>query len=79
MTLGAEDSAMTTDRERLRLVLVNLIGNARDADLDKTSFFRATVLFPGNMFVEYTDGQRPLDLQDESAVYLGFRYGKLQR
>ena len=40
------------------------------------AFFRATVLFPNNMFAEYTDGQKPLDLQDDSAVYLGFRFGQ---
>ena len=46
----------------------------KDADLDLTSYFKATVLFPGNLFIEYTDGKLPTDVEGGSTVAAGWRY-----
>jgi hypothetical protein len=46
----------------------------RRADLDNTSYFKATLLFPGNYFLEYTDGKLPLDIEGASTVSVGWRY-----
>ncbi len=45
-----------------------------DAELDRTSYFKATVLFPGNLFLEYTDGKLPADVEGGSTVTAGWRY-----
>lgn len=46
----------------------------RSRDLDNTSYFKATLLFPGNYFLEYTDGKLPLDVEGASTVSVGWRY-----
>ena len=46
----------------------------RQADLDHTSYFKATLLFPGNYFLEYTDGKLPLDVEGASTVSVGWRH-----
>ena len=46
----------------------------KDAELDLTSYFKATVLFPGNIFIEYTDGKLPTDVEGGSTVAAGWRY-----
>lgn len=45
----------------------------RDKRLDNTSYFRAAVLFPKGLFVEYTDGKLPLDLQNAQTIAAGWR------
>jgi len=46
----------------------------RSRHLDHTSYFKATLLFPGNYFLEYTDGKLPLDVEGASTVSVGWRY-----
>ncbi len=46
----------------------------RAADLDNTSYFKATLLFPGDVFLEYIDGKLPLDVEGSSTVNVGWRY-----
>src|SRR5688572_959659 len=46
----------------------------KDAELDQTSYFKVTVLFPGNYFLEYTDGRLPVDVDSASTVSAGWRY-----
>jgi len=46
----------------------------KDAELDRTSYFKATVLFPGILFIEYTDGKLPTDVEGGSTVAAGWRY-----
>ncbi len=46
----------------------------RNNQLDHTSYFKATLLFPGNYFLEYTDGKLPLDVESSSTVSVGWRY-----
>ena len=48
------------------------------ADLDKTSLFRAKFLFPGNFYLEYADGDLPLDVEPSSTVMVGWNWGKTQ-
>jgi hypothetical protein len=49
-------------------------GPLRSQDLDNTSYFKATLLFPGNYVLEYTDGKLPLDIEGSSTVSLGWRH-----
>jgi hypothetical protein len=49
-------------------------GPLRAQDLDNTSYFKATLLFPGNYFLQYTDGKLPLDVESSSTVSLGWRH-----
>jgi hypothetical protein len=44
------------------------------ADLGEMSWFRGTLLFPGNALLEYTDGRQPLDLTGGSQLFVGWRY-----
>ncbi len=46
----------------------------RSQNLDDTSYFKATLLFPGNYFLEYTDGKLPLDVEGASTVSVGWRH-----
>ncbi len=46
----------------------------RARKLDNTSYFKATLLFPGNYFLEYTDGKLPIDVEGASTVSVGWRY-----
>jgi hypothetical protein len=46
----------------------------RRADLDNTSYFRATLLLPYNYFLEYTDGKLPIDVEGASTVSVGWRH-----
>ena len=45
---------------------------SKRADLDKTSFVRARLIFPGRVFIEYTDGRLPMDIERNSSLRLGF-------
>jgi len=46
----------------------------RQRNLEDSSYFKATLLFPGNVFIEYTDGRLPLDVEGASTIGLGWRY-----
>lgn len=46
----------------------------RQRNLDDTSYFKATLLFPGDVFVEYAEGKLPLDVESASTVSVGWRY-----
>lgn len=46
----------------------------RRADLDHTSYFKATLLFWDDYFLEYTDGKLPLDVEGASTVSVGWRH-----
>jgi hypothetical protein len=46
----------------------------RAQHLDSTSYFKGTVLLPGNFFVEYTNGRLPLDVVGGTTVGAGWRY-----
>jgi hypothetical protein len=46
----------------------------RQSRLEKTSYFRATVLFPKNLFIEYTNGKLPIDVAGAQTVMGGWRY-----
>lgn len=46
------------------------------AGFDQTSWFRARLLLPGDLVVEYTDGRQPLDLADSSTLFVGFQFGR---
>jgi hypothetical protein len=46
----------------------------RDENLDRTSYVRVTLLFPKNLFVEYTSGKLPLDVESSETVMGGWRY-----
>jgi hypothetical protein len=45
-----------------------------DADQERTSWFRGSLLFPGDVLLEYTDGRQPLDLTGGSRLFVGWRY-----
>lgn len=51
----------------------NAPASIKAIDQDETSWFRATVLFPDDMLIEYTDGKQPLDLTNGSTIFLGWR------
>jgi hypothetical protein len=44
------------------------------ADQESMSWFRGTLVFPGNTFLEYTDGMQPLDLTEGSRLFVGWRH-----
>ena len=46
----------------------------RQEKLDETSYFRVTLLFPKNLFIEYTNGKLPLDVQNAETIMGGWRY-----
>lgn len=45
------------------------------ADGDDTSYVKAALLFDNGMFLEYKDGRKPIDIDDSSALSVGFRFG----
>jgi hypothetical protein len=46
----------------------------QEKHLEDTSYFRAALLFPKGLFIEYTDGKLPLDLVNSQTVAAGLRY-----
>lgn len=46
----------------------------RARKLDSASYFKATVLLPGDYFLAFTDGKLPLDLEGASTVSAGWRH-----
>lgn len=45
-----------------------------EANLDETSYFKATILFPENIFIQYTNGKLPLDVERSETVSGGWRF-----
>jgi len=46
----------------------------RREGLDNTSYFRSTILFPANLFVEYTSGTLAIDVEGAETIMGGWRY-----
>lgn len=75
---SSDDGKKTIDLEAEWLLYHELDApsSIEAADLDTTSFVRVALTYD-DFFVEYRDGRQPLDLQGESAVFVGFRFGEV--